>query len=94
MINLEKKHLKILKEILSKYPYTFYLFGSRTKGKSLKFSDIDLCYKENIPHKTITNIKFELEDSDLPFFVDLVDFNNCTPDFQKLIEKDLAPLTP
>ena len=92
MIKLDKKHLNILKEILTKYPYTFYLFGSRAKGNSSKFSDIDLCYKEPIPKNIITKIRFELEDSNLPFFVDLVCWNNMTEGFQKLIEKDLNPL--
>ena len=92
MIKLEEKHLKTLKQILTKYPYTFYLFGSRAKGKSSKFSDIDLCYKESIPGNIITKIRFELEDSNLPFFVDLVCWNNMTEGFQKLIEKDLKPL--
>ena len=93
MIKLEDKHLKILKQILTKYPYTFYLFGSRAKGKSYKFSDIDLCYKEAVPSEIITKIRFEFEDSNLPFFVDLVCWNNMSEDFQKLIEKDLTPLT-
>ena len=81
-MNLEEKHLKILKEILGKHPYTFYLFGSRSKEKSSKFSDVDLCYKENIPDKTITNIKFELEESDLPFFVDLVYWDDMSEDLK------------
>ncbi len=94
MINLEENHLKILKEILSKYSYTFYLFGSRSKEKYSKFSDVDLCYKENIPDKIIRDIRFELEDSNLPLFVDLVYWNDMPESFQKLIEKDLTPLTP
>lgn len=94
MIDLKDKHLKILKGILGKYPYTFYIYGSRVKGKSVEFSDIDLCYKENIPGKIITKIIFEIEDSNLPFFVDLVSWRNMSSGFQKLIEKDLMPLTP
>jgi len=31
-IQLEDKHLKIVKDILSKYPYQFYAYGSRVKG--------------------------------------------------------------
>ena len=93
MIQINEKHLRILKDILKNYPYKFYLFGSRAKGKSSKFSDIDICYKENIPDKTTIKIKFELEDSNLPFFVDLVYWNNMPENFQKQIEKDLIPLS-
>ena len=92
MIKLENKHLKILKQILTKYPHTFYIFGSRSKGKVSKFSDIDLCYKESIPKEILARIRFDLEDSNLPFFVDLVYWNNMSKGFQKLIEKDLTPL--
>ncbi|CAG8690029.1 10011_t:CDS:2 [Gigaspora margarita] len=62
----------ILKKILNKYPYTFYAYGSRVKGTARKFSDLDLCYQEEIPREVIYQIKEELEESDLPFIVELV----------------------
>jgi len=34
MIQLEKRHWKIIQQILSKYPYQFYAYGSRVKGDS------------------------------------------------------------
>jgi predicted nucleotidyltransferase len=71
-LQIETRHLSILQQILSKYPYHFYAYGSRVKGKAGKFSDLDLCYQENIPRKVIYQIKDELEESDLPFFVELV----------------------
>ena len=72
MIKIESQDYQILQKILSKYPYTFYAYGSRTKGTSRKFSDLDLCYQENIPDEVIYQIKGELEESDLPFVVELV----------------------
>ncbi|CAG8852651.1 40015_t:CDS:1, partial [Gigaspora margarita] len=50
------KHHEILKKILSKYPYQFYAYGSRVKGTARKFSDLDLCYQEQIPTRDITEI--------------------------------------
>ena len=93
MVVIEKKYLDILKRIFKKYPYTFYAYGSRTTGKNRKYSDLDLCHKEDIPTKIILDIKEELEESDIPFRVDLVFWNDMPEGFQKLIEKDLKPLT-
>lgn len=31
-MHIEPRHYIIIKEILKKYPYTFYAFGSRVKG--------------------------------------------------------------
>jgi predicted nucleotidyltransferase len=72
MIQIEKKHYKIVKEILSRYPYDFYVYGSRAKGTARNLSDLDLCYQENISDSLIFQIEEELKESDLPFSVDLV----------------------
>ena len=93
MVTIEKKHLEILKSILKKYSYTFYAYGSRVTGKNRKYSDLDLCYREEIPTKIISDIREELEESNIPFRVDLVYWNDMPEGFQKLIEKDLKPLT-
>ena len=93
MVTIEEKHLEILKNILKKYPYTFYAYGSRVTGKNRKYSDLDLCYKEIIPTKIILDIQEELEESDIPFRVDLVYWDDMPEGFQKLIEKDLKLLT-
>jgi len=53
MLQLEKKHQKIVQEILSKYPYKFYAYGSRVKGTARKYSDLDLCYKGDISDSTV-----------------------------------------
>lgn len=92
MINLSDKELKSVKSILAKYPYQFYAFGSRVKGKQKKYSDLDLCYKDNIPDAVITKIYEDFEMSDLPFKVELLSWHRCDPDFQKSIEKDLVKL--
>jgi predicted nucleotidyltransferase len=72
-LQIETRHLNVLKQILSKHPYRFYAYGSRVKGTARKFSDLDLCFQEEIPREIIYQIKDELEESDLPFFVELVD---------------------
>ncbi len=91
-IHLQPKELQIVKDILNKYPYKFYAFGSRVTGKQKKFSDLDLCYKEQIPLAVVAEIEAGFAESDLPFKVDLVNWDNCSDDFRQLITKDLVSI--
>lgn len=88
-LQIEDRHLKILKDILNKYPYQFYAYGSRTKGNAKQYSDLDICYK-NIPWEEISNIREDLTKSNLPFFVELVNWDKMTTTFQEIINKDLT----
>ena len=52
-----------------------YLYGSRAKGTYKLGSDIDLAImNEGVSEKTIRAIKAEMEDSSLPYFVDITNF--------------------
>ncbi|MBI2603273.1 MAG: nucleotidyltransferase domain-containing protein [Deltaproteobacteria bacterium] len=90
MILMEERHLQIVRNILSKYPYKFYAFGSRVTGNAKKFSDLDLCYKESIPDNIVSHIEGEFEDSDLPFKIDLLSWERCLPEFRKTIDSQLT----
>jgi predicted nucleotidyltransferase len=92
MIDIEKKHLQIIQEILAQASVDFFAFGSRTKHTNRKFSDLDLCYKAPLDRKILVKIKTELEESNLPFSVDIVDYNQCDNSFKQLIDKDLTPI--
>lgn len=89
MIHMEKRHWDIVKAILAKYPYSFYAFGSRVKGNPRRFSDLDICFIENIPWNIRAHIDEDFEESDLPYKVDVIDWNACDKNFQNLIKKDL-----
>lgn len=90
MIHIKEQHWKIVQEILRKYPYTFYAFGSRVKGDEKRFSDLDLCFKDPIPLYVQAHIDEDFEESDLPFKIDVMDWNLMRSDFQKLIKEDLV----
>ncbi len=90
MIYTEERHLKIILNILAKYPYTFYAFGSRARGNPKKFSDLDLCFIEYVPLHILSDIKEDFEESKLPYTVDVVDWNKCKQDFKDIIRKDLV----
>ncbi len=90
MIYMEERHEKILRDILKKYPFTFYLFGSRTRGDQKKFSDLDICFFEDIPWNVRGHIKEDFEESRLPYGVDLVDWNLCDESFKNAIRGELV----
>ena len=87
MINIEPRHLEMILSILKKYNQTFYIFGSRITNKAQKFSDVDLFYVATIPDKTIYSIKNDFEESNLPYTVDVINYNSCQPYFQKIIKE-------
>lgn len=93
MIHVSDKERQIILSILAKYPYTFYAFGSRVKGTERPLSDLDLCYKDPIPDHEIAFLREAFDESDLPYKVDIVSWDRCTPDFQKSIINDLRPLS-
>jgi len=62
----------MVQEILNKYPYQFYAYGSRVKGTARRISDLDICYYDNISSSDITQLEEEFVESNLPFEVELV----------------------
>lgn len=90
MIHMEQKHWEIVKEILNKYPYNFYAFGSRVTGTEKRLSDLDICFMDNISGNILAHIREDFEESNLPFTVDLVDWNRCDEVFRSRIKPDLV----
>lgn len=74
-----------------------FAFGSRVHGRNLKpFSDIDLCLRGDkpVPGDVLMKLGNELEDSMLPFKVDVVDWATLSPEFRDAIANDLEPVSP
>lgn len=88
-MQLEPKHWKIVTDILKKYPYTFYAFGSRVYGTATQLSDLDLCFFDEIQRNKYIHIEEDFERSNLPYKVDLVDWNKCDETFRKIISNDM-----
>ena len=69
-----------------------FAFGSRVHGRNLKpFSDIDLCLRGDKPvaGEVLAKLGNDLEDSMLPFKVDVVDWATLSPEFRSVISGDL-----
>lgn len=87
---MKPRHWEIVKDILQKYPYTFYAFGSRVKGTQRQLSDLDICHMDKIPGNILSHIREDFEESDLSFAVDIVDWNICDESFRAKIKPDLV----
>ncbi len=62
------------------------MFGSRVNGKASKYSDYDIGVlgKNPLPSKTKVLIEEELEESNIPYKVDIVDFSLVSSGFRKV----------
>ncbi|MCC8377731.1 MAG: nucleotidyltransferase domain-containing protein [Rickettsia endosymbiont of Graphium doson] len=91
MVQIKKQDLLILRSILKKYPYKFYAYGSRVKGKAKKFSDLDLWIMDNINYEVLFEIKEALDESDMSIHIDIKRWNiDMNEDFRSLIKNDLV----
>jgi predicted nucleotidyltransferase len=91
MIQLSDEQKAIVAGIVSKYPYAFYVFGSRATGKAKAFSDLDLATEKNLSPPEKAMILTEFEESNLPFKVDLISLDSISASFKSHIGKDLTP---
>lgn len=90
---LKDEYKEIILKICNKHlsePYKLYLFGSRARGDDYFCSDIDLAIKtkeKNKNHK-FALISEDLEESNIPLYVDLVDIDIAGKDFLQSIQKE------
>ncbi len=90
MTHMDPKHYQIVATILSQYPeYQFYVFGSRARGDAQTYSDLDLCCLQSIPRVVIGDIQEKLNNSRLPYKVDIVDLTRSSNEFKELIKPDI-----
>lgn len=72
---LTSEDLKSIRAVLEKFPLIkkMEIFGSRAMGTEKTGSDIDLVIYGQIPHDTLTQIKFILEEEiPLPYHFDII----------------------
>ena len=82
---------KIVLENIPKEKFNVFLFGSRTKKYHRSGADIDIGVKgtEPVNPKIIYTIKDIIEESIIPFKVDIIDFYKVSEDFKKEALKDI-----
>lgn len=87
-MNLHSKHLKTLQTLFSKHPTIAQalLFGSRALGTHKESSDIDIALKGDITPTLLAHLKEELEDSTLPYFCDILDYERAPQELKEHID--------
>ncbi len=79
MIGLTPKEQEILQNVFKKFDNIneVILFGSRALGTHKTASDIDLAIKGKVDINTLSKLKYTLEeDTNLPYFFDVVIYDN------------------
>ena len=86
-----KKDLEAIGKILNGYDNIF-VYGSRVNGNYRRFSDLDLCFKKNLPEDKIQLLREKFENSDLAFKVEFTFYNNVDDEFKKRIDQECISL--
>ena len=98
-IDMRPSDLTLTRQILSKHlpsNATVWVFGSRAKGGARIFSDLDLMIDNNhqpLPLTILTQLLDEFEESDLPYKVDVLDWNGIGDDFRTMVYHERIPLS-
>ena len=83
---LSKSHVSKIIDILKAFPEVEQgaIFGSRALGTSKKGSDVDIALYGTLRDDVVTAISYQLnEETLLPYFFDLVDYQNIVNDALK-----------
>ncbi len=85
----EAKHIVL--SVLKGHNIKTCLFGSRATGSARKFSDIDIALDAGgkpVPTALMVNLAFLLEESHIPFRVDLVDMQGVSSLVRESVKKE------
>jgi predicted nucleotidyltransferase len=83
----------LLSPILQRSAAQLILFGSRARGDARPASDIDLALRapEPLPPDLLALARETLEESNLPFRVDLLDYAVVPPEMRQAIDREGMP---
>ncbi|MBM4259518.1 MAG: nucleotidyltransferase domain-containing protein [Deltaproteobacteria bacterium] len=64
-----------------------YLFGSWARGEATRISDIDVALdpQTTLPRGTLAQLRERLEESHVPYRVDVVDLTHTSPEFRQRV---------
>ena len=97
MIDIKEEYLCELIEIFEKYcpNAEIWAYGSRIKNTSHSGSDLNLTVKSfNESGKSIGKIREILNDSDIPFLIEIQEFDKLPKSFQDEILKQYIRIFP
>ncbi len=72
------------------YPVTVYLFGSRARGDIRRTSDVDVAVEPHgpLPASLLANLRDALDESTIPYRVDIVDLSAADRAFRERVRKE------
>ncbi len=78
---------QILREVLGSQEVVVYLFGSWARGEATSVSDIDIALDSAnpLPPGILARLRERLEESHVPYRVDVVDLTGADPAFRQRI---------
>lgn len=78
---------RIILSKLERHPAAVFLYGSRAKGTARRTSDIDIAIlpQTPLPAWVLSEIREALEESHIPYQVDLMDLSTADPSFRERI---------
>lgn len=97
MLNVKQKYLEELLGIFSGYcpNAEIFAYGSRIKNSSHSGSDLDLvvkCFHDE--GKRLSELKELINDSGIPFLVDICEFDRLPKSFQQEVMKEYVRIFP
>jgi predicted nucleotidyltransferase len=91
MLDVSPDNLTIIRQILQQFvpDCEVRAFGSRVNGEAKPYSDLDLAIagKEKIKRRTKMLLREAFAESDLPFRVEVLDYNAVSKEFRQIINK-------
>jgi predicted nucleotidyltransferase len=91
MIDVQERHLTETKKILAEHvpDCEVRAFGSRIAGRAKPWSDLDLAVvgAEALTLRRLGLLVEAFQESTLPFRVDVLDWHEVSPSFQKIIDR-------
>lgn len=94
---IELKYLNQTRDLVlrvtSALDCTIFLFGSRARGAHRRSSDIDIGFSglsEEVFTKMRDQLLTELEESEIPHHIDLVNFDTAPSDFRNVAMKEVV----
>ena len=95
-VDLRPDHLEIVQDILREHlpmDVKVWVFGSRANWTTKDSSDLDLAVEgaARLDNKAMSELEMAFEESDLPYFVDVVDLNTVGDAFKQIVEEQRTP---
>ena len=84
---------RIFAEVIASENATIYLFGSWARGDAMRTSDIDIAIepRADLPRGALARLRECLEESHIPYHVDVVDLRKADPEFRRRVLTEGIP---